>query len=186
MSFRTPPRVQTVSLCVFLLSSSAPLSPTAYVPLIQPQVGANKKQAVIQKDTDDGIPGYETEILATEVEVSPGQFQIFHGTVEEVHAQALKMNPHFKLNALPTKKVEARVPHNQIFCDRYDYASSSRIEEGISYLRRVPGQPHNGPGPGKCSRVSCSYDSAIWWCNDVRAASFCINKSSSGDANGKC
>ncbi|KAL4932531.1 uncharacterized protein BDV17DRAFT_254644 [Aspergillus undulatus] len=22
-------------------------------------------------------------------------------------------------------------------------------------------------GPGACGRVSCSYDAAIWWCNDV-------------------
>lgn len=44
------------------------------------------------------------------------------------------------------------------------------IVEGISYLRGVPGSPSNGPGPGNCGRVSCSYESAIWWCNDVSHA----------------
>ncbi|KUI59332.1 hypothetical protein VP1G_06578 [Cytospora mali] len=47
-----------------------------------------------------------------------------------------------------------------------DSASASRIAQGVSYLREVPGKPSNGPGPGECGRVSCSYNSAIWWCND--------------------
>jgi hypothetical protein len=37
----------------------------------------------------------------------------------------------------------------------------------VRYLRRVQGRPRNGPRPGNCGRVSCSYKSAIWWCNDV-------------------
>ncbi|KAL2813072.1 hypothetical protein BDW59DRAFT_167617 [Aspergillus cavernicola] len=40
--------------------------------------------------------------------------------------------------------------------------------EGIMYLEDVDGRPTEGPGPGECSRVSCSWDSAIWWCNDTR------------------
>ncbi len=32
----------------------------------------------------------------------------------------------------------------------------------------MPGRPANDAGPGNCGRVSCSYDAAIWWCNDVR------------------
>ncbi|KAK3398734.1 hypothetical protein B0T20DRAFT_353409 [Sordaria brevicollis] len=45
-----------------------------------------------------------------------------------------------------------------------------RIEEGIRYLYGVPGKPKNGPYSGSgqyanCGRVSCSYNSAIWWCN---------------------
>jgi hypothetical protein len=28
-------------------------------------------------------------------------------------------------------------------------------------------QPKSRPGPGMCGRVSCSYQTAIWWCNDV-------------------
>ncbi|KAL0471080.1 hypothetical protein QR685DRAFT_273856 [Neurospora intermedia] len=43
-------------------------------------------------------------------------------------------------------------------------ASSKHIREGIKYLRGVQGQPqitHYG-----CSQVSCSYKSAIFWCNE--------------------
>ncbi|KAK0741605.1 hypothetical protein B0T21DRAFT_283269 [Apiosordaria backusii] len=39
---------------------------------------------------------------------------------------------------------------------------------GYTYLRRLPAEPRprNGPGPGNCGRVSCSWNAAIWWCND--------------------
>ncbi|KAL4885944.1 hypothetical protein BJY04DRAFT_179578 [Aspergillus karnatakaensis] len=48
----------------------------------------------------------------------------------------------------------------------WDRAGREAINNGIDYLRGVPGQPVAGPGPGACARVSCSYNSAIWWCND--------------------
>lgn len=35
------------------------------------------------------------------------------------------------------------------------------------YLSKVKGQPHLAAGPGLCSRVSCTMDTAIAWCNDV-------------------
>ncbi|KAI0391577.1 hypothetical protein F5Y17DRAFT_439955 [Xylariaceae sp. FL0594] len=46
------------------------------------------------------------------------------------------------------------------------YASVFHIQQGISYLRHIQGDCTIGPGPGNCSRVSCSYDSGIWFCND--------------------
>lgn len=55
-----------------------------------------------------------------------------------------------------------------IICNEFPSASAQRIRDGITYLKGVPGKPSNGPGPGTCGRVSCSYDSAIYWCNDVR------------------
>lgn len=50
--------------------------------------------------------------------------------------------------------------------DRY-YAWRKDIKIGIKHLRKVPGNPANGPGPWNCGRVSCAYNSSIWWCNDV-------------------
>ncbi|KAJ4387449.1 hypothetical protein N0V93_008041 [Gnomoniopsis smithogilvyi] len=52
------------------------------------------------------------------------------------------------------------------FCDLSDVADCRDIAEGIKYLKTVTGTPVNNPGPGTCNRVSCSYDSAIYWCND--------------------
>ncbi|KAK0736706.1 hypothetical protein B0T21DRAFT_402075 [Apiosordaria backusii] len=52
-------------------------------------------------------------------------------------------------------------------CDiDYDKAIGFAIVWGIEYLRGVPGTAKNGPGPGNCGRVSCSWKSAIWWCNE--------------------
>ncbi|KAK0658299.1 hypothetical protein QBC41DRAFT_308244 [Cercophora samala] len=49
-----------------------------------------------------------------------------------------------------------------------DKIGRSVILTGISYLRGLEGttKPKNGPGPGNCGRVSCSWNGAIFWCND--------------------
>jgi len=44
---------------------------------------------------------------------------------------------------------------------------TKRVREGVQYLRRVEGKPQRGPGPKSCGRVSCSWNAAIYWCNDV-------------------
>ncbi|KAK4172842.1 hypothetical protein QBC36DRAFT_293965 [Triangularia setosa] len=38
---------------------------------------------------------------------------------------------------------------------------------GIMYLARLSGTAKNGPGLQNCGRVSCSWNSAIIWCNKV-------------------
>lgn len=40
------------------------------------------------------------------------------------------------------------------------------IKEGIDYLQGIDGYCGLDDGPYKCARVSCSWDSAIWLCND--------------------
>ncbi len=120
------------------------------------------------------LDNYGVVIPQWEVEVSPaGPTVLLNGTVEEVHAELLKLNPDWDTEYLP-KKSSFRLAKRydftgaQYFCgDRWPPCSTDKIVEGIRYLRGVGGQPINGPGPGKCSRVSCSYNSAIWWCNDV-------------------
>jgi hypothetical protein len=51
--------------------------------------------------------------------------------------------------------------------DFFKHTNLVHIINGIEYLGKVRGVPTNGPGPGNCGRVSCSSNSAIWWCNDV-------------------
>ncbi|KAK0662079.1 hypothetical protein QBC41DRAFT_359714 [Cercophora samala] len=50
-----------------------------------------------------------------------------------------------------------------------DMANILAIKWGIHYLRGIPGKAKNGPGPKNCGRVSCSWDSAIYWCNEDSA-----------------
>ncbi|KAJ8117440.1 hypothetical protein ONZ43_g4209 [Nemania bipapillata] len=46
------------------------------------------------------------------------------------------------------------------------FASVFHIRQGIAYLHKIHDNCIGGPGPGNCSRVSCSYNSAIFFCND--------------------
>ncbi|KAL4902251.1 hypothetical protein BDW74DRAFT_181097 [Aspergillus multicolor] len=137
--------------------------------------------------------------LATASKSSPGKWTrppngptvLLNGTVQEIYAELLKINPSYDGDFAETlaaaqaaaetesKTYEAadidadadagiaslhkRLP---VTCNNYDEAITRRIREGITYLRGVSGRPSNGPGPGNCGRVSCSYNSAIWWCND--------------------
>ncbi|KAK4194376.1 hypothetical protein QBC40DRAFT_188319 [Triangularia verruculosa] len=45
-------------------------------------------------------------------------------------------------------------------------ADQGAIWEGIEYLRKLNDTAKNGPGPDNCGRVSCSWNSAIVWCNN--------------------
>ncbi|KAK3897422.1 hypothetical protein C8A05DRAFT_39028 [Staphylotrichum tortipilum] len=119
------------------------------------------------------IPGYVVETLEWDVPVAPGQVEVLNGTIQEVFAQALQINPDFKLQqdtgastAAKRGGLEQHEKRTTVLCGNWPLANKGRIEEGIRYLRVVPAAPRNGPGPGACGRVSCSYNSAIWWCND--------------------
>lgn len=99
------------------------------------------------------------------------------GTIEEIHAQLLEINPNFdedfgvKADAEPLvgRSLGKRFgPSCGGGSFNWGSADPGRIQEGINYLRGIAGQPYLGPGPGVCSRPSCSYNSAIWWCNDKR------------------
>ncbi|RYO89426.1 hypothetical protein DL766_003259 [Monosporascus sp. MC13-8B] len=46
------------------------------------------------------------------------------------------------------------------------WADKEAIVEAITYLRDLTGACYALPGPGFCGRISCSYNSAVWWCND--------------------
>ncbi|KAM3516390.1 hypothetical protein NHJ13051_009957 [Beauveria bassiana] len=112
------------------------------------------------------IPGYGVEQIKWSVEVFPGKFQLFNGTAEEVHAQALSVNPNFKPPSASTAR-GLKEKRGHVDCGGLQPANKQAIRNGAAYLRNLPpGRPTNGPGPNNCGRVSCSYNSGIWWCND--------------------
>ncbi|KAK3986178.1 hypothetical protein QBC44DRAFT_248763 [Cladorrhinum sp. PSN332] len=134
------------------------------------------------------IPGYEVVPLVWEMETSPGGPTVYlNGTVEEVYSQLLEINPQYEtlygtIEQNAEKNIKARSEQQQqeqlniesreyrdwtdCTINNWEWASMVRIEQGIRYLQGVSGRPTLGPGPARCSRVSCSYDSAIYWCND--------------------
>ncbi|CZR52489.1 uncharacterized protein PAC_02366 [Phialocephala subalpina] len=125
------------------------------------------------------IEGYGVVDFTWEVETSPGgPKENLTGTVQEVISQLSTINSNWKSDfnltesLLPRSGLQKRLnfPFTSLLCnirlDEWGTAYRNAINDGINYLNGVPGIPTNGPGPGNCGRVSCSYGSAIWWCND--------------------
>ncbi|KAL0936075.1 uncharacterized protein CTRU02_208290 [Colletotrichum truncatum] len=119
------------------------------------------------------IPGYGVWTPQWNFEVTPGGPNItFNGTVEEVLDQLQEVNPKLmaSFNLKSTNNDLATVDPKDFNVKCQDpKLRAGRVyawQEGISYLRRVPGKPVGGPGPGECGRVSCSWNTGIWWCND--------------------
>ncbi|KAA8649879.1 uncharacterized protein ATNIH1004_002558 [Aspergillus tanneri] len=122
------------------------------------------------------VPGYGVEEFTWEVETKPGGPTVaLNGTIQEIYAELIEINPIYDLD-FAARATEASIsnddgtPHLRkrfdVTCNIYTKTLRTRIQEGITYLRGVSGRSTNGPGPGNCGRVSCSYNSAIWWRND--------------------
>ncbi len=117
------------------------------------------------------IAGYTIQTLEWDVQVAPGRVEVLNGTIQEVFAQAVQINADFKqldvATSTPQRDMHENLKRTTVNCGTWPLADKGRIIEGIAYLRGVPAAPRNGPGPGYCGRVSCSYNAAIYWCNDV-------------------
>lgn len=128
------------------------------------------------------IPGYGIEELTWELQTTPGGPAVnVTGTIEQAYKHMKTINPGFlsnfgfdqppvnvsSLSMMPLESRGYTIDH--IACDvDFEWAFLEPIQTGMFYLNNIPGKPTNGPGPGNCGRVSCSYDAAIYWCNDVR------------------
>ncbi|OHF03062.1 hypothetical protein CORC01_01820 [Colletotrichum orchidophilum] len=120
--------------------------------------------------------GYEVFIPEWELELTPGGEKAFlNGTVQEVFDEIHHMNPlyskAFGLDLYPTtppsaKEKRADFSDARVICQNFPAGSVSAGYDVIRYLRAFPGKPINDAGPGTCGRVSCSWGTAIWWCND--------------------
>ena len=102
----------------------------------------------------------------------PGETTLrLNGTVQEMRRQLLEINPLYDTDFPPTHEVRKRTSFGnaQLECRRDDWGQveAKGYFEGIDYLHRHGGVPHMGPGPGACSRVSCSWKTGIWMCNDA-------------------
>ncbi|KAE8362694.1 hypothetical protein BDV27DRAFT_166013 [Aspergillus caelatus] len=134
------------------------------------------------------LDGYNIMIPEWEVEISLGRSTVrLNGTIQEVHEALLKLNPSWNehyMKEMPQESSEVTQPadsftlekradfsNDKYLCrGRWAECSASAASNGVHYLRFVQGWPTNGPGPGNCGRVSCSYKSAIRWCNDNASA----------------
>lgn len=117
------------------------------------------------------IQEYRIELLQSEVPAFPGGPLVkVNGTVQEVVAQLRELNPHLDESIVPSpdtlqKRTDFTGALHHCHPDS-NTGHGPEVEEGIAYLRKVRGIPSAGPGPASCARVSCSWNSAIVWCND--------------------
>ncbi|CCC04870.1 hypothetical protein SMACR_04238 [Sordaria macrospora] len=127
------------------------------------------------KSAQGPIPGYRIEDITWQVKARPdGPTMNVTGTIQQVFDALDKANPNFRhdfgianKSVLPaTAESSSSYEVEKVVCTGFDYARKDATQDGIKHLNSVPGAPANGPGPGNCGRVSCSYDSAIYWCND--------------------
>lgn len=102
----------------------------------------------------------------------PGADKItLSGTMQEVYAKILEINPNYEedwknVNSTYSKPEPRSDKPPLLNCGgRNGYAKIDKINDGISYLRKFKLPP--GLEANTCQMVSCSYDSAISWCNDV-------------------
>ncbi|TDZ31475.1 hypothetical protein C8035_v001348 [Colletotrichum spinosum] len=130
------------------------------------------------------IAGYGVFVPQWEFEVTPGGDHItLNGTVQQVVAQLNESNPMviqaWHLESAVEAQLAAHAAERRAAADspydrerlqcnmpRFDKGKVNAMAEGIAYLKDVKGKPVNGPGPGMCGRVSCSWQTSIWWCND--------------------
>ncbi|KAM7205982.1 hypothetical protein V8F33_000812 [Rhypophila sp. PSN 637] len=122
------------------------------------------------------IPGYKVQEIIWQVEpFDNGTSVEISGTVQDVIAELLKINPHyledqFKADVNDAKLTITYKRDNHINCNprpgEWEPADPWEIQGGITYLRKIYGRPGSSAGPSTCGRVSCSWNSAIWWCND--------------------
>ncbi|KAF3479665.1 uncharacterized protein GIQ15_06641 [Arthroderma uncinatum] len=104
--------------------------------------------------------------------ITPGGANVtLEGTAEHIHAQILKLNPKFNPGDFHDDKsdheLRTRSKTNTI-CGKIagGRANIRHIDAGIRYLNSLPGGCYAPAGPRACIRISCSYGSAIYLCND--------------------
>ncbi|KAJ1337333.1 hypothetical protein MN608_00185 [Microdochium nivale] len=79
--------------------------------------------------------------------------------------------PHPASDAITTPNPAARSPltHWLVYCNTMNAGDRQYAQDGVSHLSGLKGAPTIGPGPKNCQRVSCSWGTAIYWCNESRA-----------------
>lgn len=136
------------------------------------------------------LPGHTLLQQTWTVPITPGGPTVtLNGTVQQLFAQLTKLNPNYEAefpaltpdtgrprpdSDTDTNKKrdlgDHRMGRYSCGADFYDVGLGSVTNmhvEGnlIDHVDRVDGQPTLAPMA--CSRISCEWDTGIWWCNHV-------------------
>ena len=158
------------------VSSNAP--PTTINLTLPLATDNNITVQTLPRDTADGL-----EFVGPAF--SGGENVTLHGTPEDIYNQLVDLNPDYSQDfpEEPEKEDSGETgtdadsndddfvrgdydKYHWIKCDTSRRADHGRIREGIKYLSKIKGEC--AISGNRCSRVSCSHESAVWWCNIVR------------------
>ncbi|KAH8167122.1 hypothetical protein CIB48_g1107 [Xylaria polymorpha] len=123
--------------------------------------------------TNDGSGiSHESSITWTgRIDEDGGPVSFMGSGLQHIEEQIREIKPSFSWSreTEPGSRDSLEEDEGDILCEMAwnpQFASVFHIRQGITYLRKIHGNCTNGPGPGNCGRVSCSYGSGIWFCND--------------------
>jgi hypothetical protein len=91
------------------------------------------------------------------------------GSYEELEAHFRSADSELESDSESESHLEKRAIFNLGARDcggRWKEVNWDTALRNTAYLSGLKGYPKRGAGPGNCGRVSCSYNTAIWWCND--------------------
>ena len=100
----------------------------------------------------------------------------FTGSPEDFYKKVTALNPSYDSDFAADIAAEASASdedltesahHHAAFCFHDNYAHTDAIRSGIHYLKSL--HARCGSVRNFCTRVSCSYNSGIYLCNDVRS-----------------
>ncbi|KAI0431106.1 cytochrome c oxidase biogenesis protein Cmc1 like-domain-containing protein [Xylaria sp. FL1042] len=94
--------------------------------------------------------------------------QAFTGSIEASPALTPpSSSKHYFAIETDTRTLEAGEPSKTMTVQCCaNHADPYRIREGVNYLQRLGNRVMCANSPQSCGRVSCSYKSGIYWCND--------------------
>lgn len=95
----------------------------------------------------------------------------YNGTATQGNKTYMSLNKSWKRS---DGKAEWAQDFDVLCGPQFGMAADGPFWEGYTYLSQIKGAMHMEPGPRKCSRVSCSWDTAVKACNDV---SLCLSVS---------
>ncbi|ODA82670.1 hypothetical protein RJ55_01178 [Drechmeria coniospora] len=130
------------------------------------------------------FPSGDASVLTPAVVPMEWQVQAFvdgptltlNGTVQDVERQLIAINPNYKTadfhnRTAAGRDVERRLDFSgaDIICSKKLFGSvkSKGFNDAYARFNNMQGRPNLPPGPKVCSRISCSWDTALWLCNDM-------------------
>ncbi|KAF8856031.1 hypothetical protein BDZ45DRAFT_804530 [Acephala macrosclerotiorum] len=151
------------------------------IPMTLAGVALNDVPKGLSVRTGPSTP-YPLGVMTFTGELGGHQVQL-NGSVQEIHAQMKAKYPDFDADALVrARKLAARdggsdvtlaarnkeLPGNCCPCpgnEQWAWADAGRIQEGVDYLNNFNGLCN--VGATSCVRISCSWNSGIYLCNDA-------------------